>query len=447
MAAVRTCLVAVGAEPTGTGEVPGGRDRPGVRPRSARDCRPPQAMTASTSQDAPAATPARPAPDRPRAGWLSRISREAAILFLGWVLYTAGPVRRRAAGRSSPTRTPARCGPGSGSLGLPDEAAMQAAAMKRAAPGRDRERLLRQRALPADHRRAGAGCSSGTPGQYSRTRRSLLWITAAALVVHLLFPLAPPRLALWDGMTDTGVQYGMSVYGPVGTGIANQFAAMPSLHFGWSVLVAVAVVTQPARRWRWVVRAASGGHPARRAGHREPLRARLHGRRVLAVSRSGWRRWTCAGALRRRSAPSSGMTLRHPTGCTEATRSAVSHHVLLEAGHRPHRHSDDRGAIIDASGQVTLKNEAGKTRAPGRSSRSAAARCPERDGVGQARADVADHPPGHRELHRFGDRRGVVPARRQQRRLPDARPRTSPSARSRPARPPRWTASAAARCG
>jgi hypothetical protein len=91
------------------------------------------------------------------------------------------------------------------------------------------------------------------PAQYSRFRRSLLWLTSAALVAHSLFPLAPPRLVRWDGMTDTATALGMSVYGPVGTGIANQFAAMPSLHFGWSLLVAVAITRSLRSRWRFVV--------------------------------------------------------------------------------------------------------------------------------------------------------------------------------------------------
>ena len=35
--------------------------------------------------------------------------------------------------------------------------------------------------------------------------------------------------------------------------MANQFAAMPSLHFGWAVLVAYGVVRALNTRWRWLV--------------------------------------------------------------------------------------------------------------------------------------------------------------------------------------------------
>jgi hypothetical protein len=35
--------------------------------------------------------------------------------------------------------------------------------------------------------------------------------------------------------------------------MANQFAAMPSLHFGWAVLVAYGLVQALHTRWRWLV--------------------------------------------------------------------------------------------------------------------------------------------------------------------------------------------------
>lgn len=88
---------------------------------------------------------------------------------------------------------------------------------------------------------------------YARVRNELVALTAAGLVVHTLFPLAPPRLA--DiGAVDTMLTVGPSAY-PAGAaeGIANQYAAMPSLHIGWAILVAVAVVRVSRSRWRWVV--------------------------------------------------------------------------------------------------------------------------------------------------------------------------------------------------
>ncbi|MGX6603202.1 phosphatase PAP2 family protein [Micromonosporaceae bacterium Da 78-11] len=94
------------------------------------------------------------------------------------------------------------------------------------------------------------------PEYYLRTRRALAWLTATALVVHLLMPLAPPRMLSAIGMADTGRLYGPAVYGsPAADHLTNQYAAMPSLHFGWALVVAIALIGATESRWRrlWVL--------------------------------------------------------------------------------------------------------------------------------------------------------------------------------------------------
>lgn len=96
---------------------------------------------------------------------------------------------------------------------------------------------------------------------FARKRAHYLWIrraiviqTMLALIGHMFFPLAPPRMLPGDGMVDTAALYGPAVYGkPDAHSMANQYAAMPSLHIGWAILVAVAVVRVSRSRWRWVV--------------------------------------------------------------------------------------------------------------------------------------------------------------------------------------------------
>lgn len=91
------------------------------------------------------------------------------------------------------------------------------------------------------------------PDIYPRLRAGLFGMTGLALVLHLTFPLAPPRMMEGLGFVDTGAVYGPSVYGPPEeTGLLNQYAAMPSLHVGWAVLVAAALVAATERRWRWL---------------------------------------------------------------------------------------------------------------------------------------------------------------------------------------------------
>ncbi|MGH3482039.1 MAG: phosphatase PAP2 family protein, partial [Nocardioidaceae bacterium] len=90
------------------------------------------------------------------------------------------------------------------------------------------------------------------PDYYLWIRRSLVILTSAALVGHLAFPLAPPRMLPQLGFVDTGVLFNMSVYGADGANsIANQYAAMPSLHVAWAALVAVGLIMSTRTRWRW----------------------------------------------------------------------------------------------------------------------------------------------------------------------------------------------------
>jgi len=93
--------------------------------------------------------------------------------------------------------------------------------------------------------------------RYQPIRNLMAFVTFAALVIHLLFPLAPPRMM--DGFVDTMREFGPSIY-PVNAldGAANQIAAMPSLHFGWAMIEAMAVVSVLKSRWRW----AAVIHPA-----------------------------------------------------------------------------------------------------------------------------------------------------------------------------------------
>ncbi|MFD3722037.1 phosphatase PAP2 family protein, partial [Streptomyces sp. NPDC058674] len=82
------------------------------------------------------------------------------------------------------------------------------------------------------------------PEHYLWARRVLAVLTAAALALHLTFPLAPPRMLDAARLVDTGQVYGPTVYGaaPGADTMANQFAAMPSLHVGWALMVALGMI-------------------------------------------------------------------------------------------------------------------------------------------------------------------------------------------------------------
>jgi PAP2 superfamily len=92
------------------------------------------------------------------------------------------------------------------------------------------------------------------PGDYLWLRRTLALLTASGLLVHLAIPVAPPRMLGTLGFVDTADVYGPAVYGPPAqNSLADQYAAMPSLHVGWAILVAIGIIATTRTRWRWLV--------------------------------------------------------------------------------------------------------------------------------------------------------------------------------------------------
>jgi len=82
----------------------------------------------------------------------------------------------------------------------------------------------------------------GKPNIYRRMRNVLGATTFLALIGYWAFPLAPPRMRGWEGFVDTLDSVGGLWSYHSAKGIANPFAAMPSLHFAWSVWCAIIVV-------------------------------------------------------------------------------------------------------------------------------------------------------------------------------------------------------------
>ena len=92
------------------------------------------------------------------------------------------------------------------------------------------------------------------PELYPPVRRAIIAMTAVALLGHILFPLAPPRMLTSYGFVDTAAVYGPDVYNadPNAESLVNQYAAMPSLHVGWAMLVAAGLIAAFKTRWRWL---------------------------------------------------------------------------------------------------------------------------------------------------------------------------------------------------
>ena len=88
--------------------------------------------------------------------------------------------------------------------------------------------------------------------------RTLLFVSLGlALIVYVAFPTAPPRLVPGLRISDTVGLAGHDSGSFAGVRF-DPYAAMPSLHVGWSVLVAVILYRATSRRW---LRAVVIAHP------------------------------------------------------------------------------------------------------------------------------------------------------------------------------------------
>lgn len=82
-------------------------------------------------------------------------------------------------------------------------------------------------------------------------RNSFLLAMILALVGYALFPVAPPRLVSGLGLQDTlAVASGVSAQEQQGSALLNMYAAVPSMHVCFSLLVSVALIKKAKTRIR-----------------------------------------------------------------------------------------------------------------------------------------------------------------------------------------------------
>ncbi|MEX0750178.1 MAG: phosphatase PAP2 family protein [Dehalococcoidia bacterium] len=87
------------------------------------------------------------------------------------------------------------------------------------------------------------------PDLYRLYRNAFLFSGAIGLVIFATFPVAPPRLAGDIEVIDTVTLHSNSYRVLQPPGLVNQYAAVPSLHFGWNMLLGIAIVTAARSRW------------------------------------------------------------------------------------------------------------------------------------------------------------------------------------------------------
>ncbi|MEU7030335.1 phosphatase PAP2 family protein [Streptomyces sp. NPDC046275] len=89
------------------------------------------------------------------------------------------------------------------------------------------------------------------PGRYAAFRTVLFATTGVALVGYYLYPLAPPRLMNGQNFVDTVLVH--HTWGSMASGnlkhMSNQYAAMPSMHIGWSLWCGLTIFLLAKAPW------------------------------------------------------------------------------------------------------------------------------------------------------------------------------------------------------
>lgn len=90
---------------------------------------------------------------------------------------------------------------------------------------------------------------------YPEVRDSFVSFTLFAFGFQWILPLSPPRFIPEAGLRDT-LDQSLPVNGntPWIMQLTNPYAALPSVHFGWALLVAILAIrlTQSPHRWWWL---------------------------------------------------------------------------------------------------------------------------------------------------------------------------------------------------
>jgi hypothetical protein len=89
--------------------------------------------------------------------------------------------------------------------------------------------------------------------EHYRQWRNVIAVFTGVSVLIQLVSVAPPRLLPQYGFVDTGALYHESAYQHLGPGLIGQLSSMPSIHVGWAIAIAWAVISTSSSRLRWLV--------------------------------------------------------------------------------------------------------------------------------------------------------------------------------------------------
>ena len=189
---------------------------------------------------------------RPSAIARPPLVRELLLVAGLFLVYKFGRQLATGPHRRGPPQRPPRVGPGAGPASARRGLGAVAAAARRH-PRAHREHLLRDRPLPGHRRPSWSGCTCGAPrttsgpaGSWPRSPRPP-WCcpSSSRWRPRGCWPRpassTPPRCTAPRCTARRPADH-----------LSNQFAAMPSLHFGWALMVAIGLIVATRSRWRWL---------------------------------------------------------------------------------------------------------------------------------------------------------------------------------------------------
>jgi membrane-associated phospholipid phosphatase len=89
---------------------------------------------------------------------------------------------------------------------------------------------------------------------YRPFRNAFFLANTVGLIVYFAVPMAPPRLFAGEGFVDTLRRYeSLNMHSGIVRGLANQYAAMPSLHAADALVVGVMLCAATTRPLLWVL--------------------------------------------------------------------------------------------------------------------------------------------------------------------------------------------------
>lgn len=86
------------------------------------------------------------------------------------------------------------------------------------------------------------------PTRFVQLRNALFVSGAIGITIFVLYPVTPPRL-LDVGIVDTVTEHSNSYRVLQPPSLTNKYAALPSLHVGWNLLIGLAVYSSAANRF------------------------------------------------------------------------------------------------------------------------------------------------------------------------------------------------------